>query len=145
MKKSFVFKKALLFGIIGSLLGGFLFGLTMPTFIILTTFLGFFYGFVPAFLVGLILMFLDAKKDDSKSYSLMLITGGILSVIFGLLIEFLDGNFTRIDGVYWDSIIQTTIIFGMSGTVSSVITGSIILPKSVNKDISNEIEEGGTK
>lgn len=126
---TFLIKTALIYGLIGALMGSFLFALTMPILIVPVMFIGLFIGFTPAFLTGLILLLLNTQKGTIKSYAMMLVVGALVSLLFGLGIEWTVGNMAKSSGMDWRRAIQLPLVLAMIGAISSLITGLMVLPK----------------
>ena len=125
----FFIKTALLYGLIGALMGSFLFALTMPILIVPVMFIGLFIGFTPAFLTGLILLLHNVQKGTVKSYFMMFMIGAVVSFLFGLVTEWFDGNLTNPNGTDWSRVIQMPLVFAVVGAISSLMTGLLLLPK----------------
>ena len=108
---------------------------TMLDLIIMGGVLGLIIGFIPAILTGFILAKLSAVKDGFVDYALMFMVGGCVSMGFALLLFLIISGF---DAISFSLFIA--FIMALFGGASSVIIGSIFLPKShqLNSENSND-------
>lgn len=139
-----VFKVTFLYTIIGGFIGGILTGIyisiggldrisEIPEFIgsvIGIGLLGILFGGIPAGLTGYAISRLKFYKNIKKHYPLIALIGFILSAIYVVpLMAMIEG----IKSDEWNTVFTFMGVFGIIGSISAMITGFIVLPKSLNQ------------
>lgn len=128
-------KVTILYSLLGGFVGGFLFAMMAVStsdfdqtsnILLFIIAMGTIIGFIPAILTGFILSKLSAVKNQFADYGLMFMVGGVILMLFSLCVSFILSGF---DGMGFLFVIA--FFMALLGGISSVIVGSLVLPKSL--------------